>query len=57
MKASRPTGGSKKGYKRMEQVMQDLALLEPGEQHMACQVISVFRTGKLSEVEIECIKR
>lgn len=57
MKASRPTGGSKKGYKRMQQVMQDLALLEPGEQHMACQVISVFRTGKLSEVEIEYIKR
>ena len=46
------------GYrKRMHQSWKDYGLFELEEQHLACQVRSILKTGKLSKVEIEGLKR
>ena len=46
------------GYrKRMHQYWKDYGLFELEEQHLACQVRSILKTGKLSKVEIEGLKR
>ena len=46
------------GYrKRMHYYWKDYQLLELQEQHLAYQVRSIFKTGKLSKVEIEHLKR
>ena len=46
------------GYrKRMRQYWKDYGLFELEEQHLACQFRSILKTGKLSKVEIEGLKR
>ena len=46
------------GYrKRMYQCWKDDGLFELQEQHLAYQVRSILKTGKLSKVEIERLKR
>ena len=46
------------GYRmRMHQYWKDYELFELEEQHLACQVRSILKTGKLSKVEIEGLKR
>ena len=41
----------------MYQYWKDYGLFELEEQHLACQVRSILKTGKLSKVEIEGLKR
>ena len=46
------------GYrKRMHQYWKDYGLFELEEQHLACQVRSILKTGKLSKVKIEDLQR
>ena len=46
------------GYrKRTHKYWKDYGLFELEEQHLACQVRSILKTGKLSKVEIEGLKR
>ena len=46
------------GYrKRMHQYWKGYGLFELEEQHLACQVRSILKIGKLSKVEIEGLKR
>ena len=46
------------GYRKsMHQYCKDHGLFELEEQHLACQVRSILKTGKLSKVEIEGLKR
>ena len=46
------------GYrKRMHQYGKDYGLFQLEEQHLACQVRSILKQGKLSKVEIEGLKR
>ena len=46
------------GYrKRIHQYWKDDGLFELQEQHLAYQVRSILKTGKLSKVEIERLKR
>ena len=46
------------GYrKKMHQYWKDCGLFELEGQHLACQVRSVLKTGKLSKVEIEGLKK
>ena len=41
----------------MHQYWKDDGLFELQEQHLTYQVRSILKTGKLSKVEIECLKR
>ena len=43
--------------KRIHQYWKDYGLSELEEQHLACQVRSILKTGKLSKVEKEGLKR
>ena len=53
-----PKKGPNIGFrKRMHQYWKDYGLFELEEQHLACQVRSILKTGKLSKVEIEGAKR
>ena len=46
------------GYrKRMHQYRKDYGLFQLEEQHLACQVRSILKQGKLSKVKIEGLKR
>ena len=50
--------GQNIGYrKRIHQHCKDYGLFELEEQHLACQVRSILKTGKLFKVEIECLKK
>ena len=52
------TEGPNIGFrKRMHQYWKDYEIFELVEQHLACQVISTLKTGKLSKVEIEFLKK
>ena len=40
----------------MEPMWKDLGMFDLNEAEIACQVKNFLKTGKLSKVEIECIK-
>ena len=52
------TEGPNIGYrKRMHQYWKNYGIFKLVKQHLACQVISTLKTGKLSKAEIEFLKK